>query len=391
MRPTADEAPISRKLLAMAALLLGAAASISVGLQFGPVPTPKRRPPGGSPCAERGDEPPAPRRFPNAPGIGWLAFPGGDILVATPGTDIVALESIPCRMVVRLTRGAVLVEARDLGGGALVMTTPHGEITAHDSLFSARVDDLRLRVAVVHGRVSVRRKGESPVLLAPREAADTLGKHLKLARAPDDELARLRLTFSPDVAGPVALRADASPVPAAAFDRAPPPLAAVPPSSLPQSPAARPAPTALPPTQPPLPHATSADREAAATPEQAADLLLDAEQALRRGRTDEARVLYRRVGRSRSATASSAWLRLCRIEIDTARLADARAALNEASQRPQLGALAPEAAWLTADLARREGQTETARKVATSIVRRWPHSAQAASARTFLATPGSAK
>jgi hypothetical protein len=359
---------------ASVAIVVGATAHV-----FGP----GRAQPGrtyrfGTPCRERVDERPPPRRLPNAPGFGWLAWSGGDVLAAEAGTDLTPLASDTCHLLVTFTRGAAWIEARDMGGGDLRLTTKHGELHAEGPppssdpasayatpiRFAVTLRDAGLRVAVASGRVTLRRSGALPVSLGPREGAQVVNGATEVGSASEAELGPLRLAFLQHAVP----RASHTP-PSGPNLRAAPPATTTPPRA---------------PTRPSLPSILPAEPPLEAPPpEQLPDLLLDAELAQQQGRREVARRLLGRVALGSGPVADTAALRLVRMDLDEGRLSEAASALSE-RQRRLTGPLATEGAWLGVSLQKLLGNTLAARKQATELVRRWPTSPQATAARALL-------
>lgn len=345
----------------------------------------------GTPCAERLDERPPPRRLPNAPGYGWLAWSGGDVLAAEPGTDLTPVRSDTCHLVVSVTRGVAWVEARDLGGGDVLLTTRHGEVHAEGAppsseptssgetpiRFAVTVRDDTLRVAVATGRVTLRRKGSPPLSLGARESTQLRAGGFHVEHANEAELGPLRLAFLknpvPRPQAPAPKNGEPSSGSPLGDPLADPHLVREPVGASALNPALA-LPTNLPTASPP---------PEAPPPEQLADLLLDAEQAEQQGRREAAARILERVALGKGPVADAAALRLVRMQLDEGRFAEAASSLGERRRRLS-GPLAAEAAWLGVTLEQRQGHATAARKQAAELVRRWPTSPQATAARALL-------
>ncbi len=284
----------------------------------------------------------------------------------------------PCRTVLTLDHGSVAVHARDLGGGELIVETPRGNVHVRGTTFEVRVDD-ELVVAVAEGRVEVDGNGASPIVIegpgrwrsgeAAQSPFDGSFLEARVQRWTEEGNSRGQVTNSPDETDADEVVVDGDFVGETGDDAAED-------ASMSES------------------TSESADDTFAprsSTPRRRGDadvtvesLVQRAERSRRDGDLEEARVLYRRAGLRRGATAESAWIRLARLELDTRRPVAARRALAAHRRRGQVH-FAPEAAWLEVLAFEMVERSEAARRAAERLVRRHPSSPQADAGRRWLA------
>lgn len=288
--------------------------------------------------------------------------------VATPGSVARLTEAAPCRTVITLDRGMVVVDAKDLGGGELIIAAGDSNVRVRGTLFGVARERDTLTVEVASGMVevasarSVRSQGgdsnrdqrEHRVGAGQRLLVSSVGVatgRLAAGRAAELE----RVVREPKVIGLEAL----SPV-------EPPTAAALPRSEPGADRATLSLPTTL--TDEPSP----------------SELLARAETLRRAGDYAGARALYRQAGSTAGPTAEAAWLALARMELGLGDTVGARRATEERRRRFGRGTLGPEALWIDVRTHQQAGEAAKARQIAEELASRWPESPQAAAARRFL-------
>jgi Tfp pilus assembly protein PilF len=274
--------------------------------------------------------------------------------VATPGSVARLTESAPCRTVITLDRGTVVVDAKDLGGGELVIAAGDSNVRVRGTLFGVARERDALTVEVASGVVEVTSaRRDHRVRAGERILVSSVGVATgRLAAGRADELERL--LKEPKVIGLEALSPVESPATAA------------------------------------LPRSAGADRGTLSLPTTLTDepspseLLARAETLRRAGDYAGARALYRQAGSTAGPTAEAAWLALARMELGLGDTVGARRATEERRRRFGRGTLGPEALWIDVRTHQQAGETAKARQIADELVSRWPGSPQAAAARRFL-------
>ncbi len=83
------------------------------------------------------------------------------VAVATPGTVVKLSEASPCRTVLSLDSGTVVVHAKDLGGGELRVHASGGDVVVHGTIFAVTEEAGSLTVEVVVGNVTVTDQNDS--------------------------------------------------------------------------------------------------------------------------------------------------------------------------------------------------------------------------------------
>jgi hypothetical protein len=296
-------------------------------------------PPAARPCESRSA--PANAAFRSAGGgqaleLGKIAF-----AVTEPGSEAVLEQSTSSKTVIALHKGRVSVHARDLGGGELLVRTRDADVAVKGTVFSVALEGDDVAVEVAEGTVVVQKPGAS----LRRVTAGT------------------RVEFAKDLVAETALGSPARQALLEATRAVEPPAAMF-----------------------DADQTARADEpgRARASESQSPERLLTRADALRlSGDLEGARRLYREVGKGKGPTAQAAWLALARMELAAGDAKAARDAL-ERQKRFKDGALGPEALWISVRTNRQAGNTAAARRAAQDLVRRWPHSPQAAAAKRWL-------
>jgi hypothetical protein len=265
-------------------------------------------------------------------------------LVAEPDSELALEASEACDVRIRLTHGRLAVHAADLGGGALRVTTPSGEVSVRGTVFSVAQRAGALTVEVDEGRVEVRRANAEQSLLdaGSRLYAPADGSAATKGPLPELERAELREVLAlPLRAVSVAL---------------------------------------------PEPKTDEPARRAAGAREKpnAEQLVAEADALWRKGELERARERYRGAGLSNGPTAEAAWLSLARRELSIERPAAARAAVEEHRRRFPRGTLASEALGIDFRAALQQHDRAAARRLAAELQRRFPDAAQTAAASAWL-------
>lgn len=254
--------------------------------------------------------------------------------------EVAALE--PCRTELRLTRGSVLVHARDLGGGELAVRTDLGDVVVTGTIFRVTRERRRLVVEVAEGSVAVRRDGEVIGRVSASERLVLEGGEVEHVELAPDRVERLRETTH-----------------------------AWAPEQTTQS------------NDHPAIDSRVAQREPAEVT--ARDLPAEADAAWRARDYALARTLWRELARGSSATSESALIRIARMELQ--QVGDPRAALAALRQRRARfgsGALENEALGLERAALSRVGDRAGAERVARELVQRYPNTTQGRDAQTWL-------
>lgn len=290
------------------------------------------------------ERPPAPRRpcedrdDPSAVAVGFTARGARSVLdlgavarAEAPETaDLYLEEATRCRTVVQLRSGRVVVHAKDLGGGLLLVRSGAATVEVRGTVFGVARSGSTLAVDVAEGRVVVTREDRRPLEVEG-------GSRLRLEER-DDSYETVPL----DGAEESALLSEAA-----------------------------------------------GDRIDAAAPaaraESAEALLRRADELRNAGDLAGARKLYRRAGRGTGASAEAAWIALARLELAEGNAGAARDATEQRSKRFAGGVLGAESLWVDVRTHRQAGNLAAARRAAEDLVARFPASPQAAAARRFLA------
>lgn len=278
--------------------------------------------------------------------------------VAKRGASVKLEAADRCETAIALTEGSVVVHARDLGGGTLIVHAGNTEVIVHGTIFAVTRTSESAVVEVVEGRVVVRRGGQEYTLSAgQRLTVSPIG--VGTSRLDETAARLLREQLGPPTSNVVGI------------DSLPPAIGA-----------SRVAAGAVAPKErnnsvPGV--ATKLDETASD-----ADILERAETARREARYADARTLYRQVGAGSGPTAEAAWLSLARMELGLGNLSAARDATEERRHRFGTGTLAPEAMWIDVRIDRQAGDVARARRTAEQIVQNWPTSPQAAAAKRWL-------
>ncbi|MGE0784699.1 MAG: FecR domain-containing protein [Sandaracinaceae bacterium] len=342
-----------------------------------PTPTASTEPTAAPACASRG-------AHAELGAIAGTQDRGFAAYQASEGAVARVVRAEPCETEIELASGAVTVHARDLGGGALRVRTPGGQVTVHGTIFRVAIEGSDWSVAVGHGRVSVD-DGAREVFL---DAGQRWRSHGGIDPLEDGAAAAMRAEVRGwdvrgwEVSGREA-RAEARG--ATAIERAnePPstagdPLAGADPSADDTSADDSRGAVAVAERRAGRPRA-----RASAEPDAERSLVAEAEAAYRARDFGRASELYARVGAGTGATAEGAWIRLARMELDRGR---ARAALRALRSRQRFvpGFFDAEALWLEVRADEAAGDLAGARRVATRLRDRFGGTPQAQAARDWL-------
>lgn len=265
--------------------------------------------------------------------------------LATAEGSVVRVDArAACASHLTLEAGHVDVWARALSGGTLDVRAGSTRVEVVGTRFRVARDGAAVLVHVGEGRVRVHHAGGTTYLSADQSGRfDGVATLLPLP-------ADVRAALDALVESPRAEHVVTQPV-LEAVTGAEPPRAA---------------------------HAESEAPESAASSDA---LVLEAERAMREGRLDDARSLFRRAGRSATATGEAAWIRLARLELRAGRPRDARRAIAEHDARFRAGRLAAEALYVDALAARALGDEAAAANAEARLRERFPESPQAARVR----------
>jgi hypothetical protein len=263
-------------------------------------------------------------------------------LAVDDGAQLWIDASDPCRLRVRLLAGRVRAHAAHLGGGALRVVTPSGDVVVHGTTFGVAHDASGLTVEVDEGRVGVRARGAANAQMVgagQRLRTTAAAPEPTIEPLPPSDRAALRAALSEDAPAQPTARADR---PAHAAPRVPAPSAA--------------------------------------------ELVSEADAMWLRGERDHARERYRQAGALSGPTAEAAWLALARRELSVNAPAAARDALQQYRAHFAHGKLAAEAEGIAFRTAVEMGDVAEARRVAQRLVATAPETAQAEAARRWLET-----
>jgi hypothetical protein len=254
----------------------------------------------------------------------------------------VELETLePCRTELRLTRGSVLVHARDLGGGELAVRTDLGDVVVTGTIFRVTRKRGELVVEVVEGSVAVRTGGTTVANVRAGERLALERGTIDTGRLAADRIARLR-EIAEEWAPSESLAAGDG--------------------------------------------ETERNRigSRSVEAEEPADLAAAAEAARRGGDYRRARELWRALAEGSSATAESALVRLARMELGVSGPRAALAVLRDRRARFGAGTLEPEALTIEHTALARMGDRAGAVRVAELLARSYPRTAQGQRAREWL-------
>lgn len=106
--------------------------------------------------------------------------------------EVAALE--PCRTELRLTRGSVLVHARDLGGGELAVHTDLGDVVVTGTIFRVTRERRRLVVEVAEGSVAVNKDGATVANVRAGERLELERDGIEHVELATDRVERLQRT-----------------------------------------------------------------------------------------------------------------------------------------------------------------------------------------------------
>lgn len=299
-----------------------------------------------------------------------LDFPIAALARATVGTTVDVISADRCDIKLRLTQGDLLVHARDLGGGSLTVVTPQGQVQVRGTVFSVHVDKERMHVEVAHGKVQVDGvpQQQHGLLVQTGQGVQTNKRGFALNELTPDRIAAIRLALSsPDAPAKVS----------------PPPL------TVQVDVTAEDHPKLQPEAARPSPARVRLSPKVAVAPSVPVlrERLLDAESLRRAGHLNEARKLFREVGKEQGATAEAAWLGLARLELDARDGKAAKGALAVHSRRFPRGLLDAEALWIGVRADRLRGDLVSARTTARALIKQSPSSPQAQAAKAFLSEP----
>lgn len=292
---------------------------------------------------------------------------------AEPGADARLEQATACATHIALAKGTVVVHAKDLGGGELLVRTRMADVVVHGTLFAVTQSADALTVEVVEGRVGVRdRGGEHFVGAGERLLVSNVG--LGQGTLPRERIAALRTA----VGAPVILGLDSL---QAAGDAPEAPRAATRVAAGSGS-----APVVAEPHGEVAPEAVllGESKEARAPSAPPSDPLAEAERARKEGDFARARELYKSVASTSGPLAEAAWVALARMELGLGHAAAALDATRQRRERFGQGTLAPEALWIDVRAYRQSGDLARARELASELVQRWPSSPQARAAQRWV-------
>jgi hypothetical protein len=354
-------------------IAIGGAATIAVALAFvltkAPAPEVTQIAEAGPACSKRAAPSVAEQRTGGA-----VAFDLGLVANAKllPGAVGSVREVTACRTVFVLETGRIDVHARDLGGGELIVEAGSRRVTVHGTIFSVERQGEMVAVDVTEGVVAVSGHGKrlragdrvelrEPVAVVEPEVEENDEPEIEEPRRVKREKPRARKRH---VKRPKPKRFSLD---LGSYEEEP------------EEPAPKFEPALDPPVSPPKQVAPPEPEE-----ESPDDLVRLAARLRKLGDVAGARKLYRRAGALRGPTAEAAWIALARLEIDLKQGPLALAALREHGDRFSGGTLAIDARWLRVQAHELAGDRSAAEREARALVRRWPDTEQARSAKAWL-------
>ncbi len=279
--------------------------------------------------------------------------------VASLDSELSIVSAEACNTRLRLTRGTLTLSAPDLGGGALSVDTPHGQVQVTGTLFRVSSAAAATTVSVVEGGVVVKR-------LADGAEKVNAGQRLTIGAGP---LARESLSSEEQEALRDALRAPTRV-----------------PVELDEIVITEPAQAATPKLRSPIATGPSVVEGEADRPSASA-LLAQAESLWRKGDREAARTAFRAAAEDPGAAGEAAWVRLARLELSQGSAGGALSALEGRKQRRSKGVLGAEASWLEVQALQSVGRKAEALQAAQALLREYPNTPQANAAQR-LVRPG---
>jgi hypothetical protein len=310
---------------------------------------------------------------------------------AEEGTRTAVLANEPCKLIVALDHGRVVVHAKDLGGGELRVQTREGDVVVHGTIFAVESFSEAIEVDVAEGLVEVGAGDENETLVRPGERVRRSRKKNEKRKMSEEAV----LEMLDRVRAPVAKAADTE-------QDEPSPVEEIPISeteveteeNTPLSPPkrvvrrrrrARPAPRVPSPT-PKIPEPAEPVAPEVRDPVEAPSLgrlLAQAEKLRRAGDITGAREAFRKAGQYPDRDARNAWVGLARLELGQGRISATRAALREYHRRGG-GVLEPEALWIGVRAEEKAGNTNEAKRLAEELVRDHEDTPQGEAAQRWL-------
>ena len=323
------------------------------------------------------------------------------LFVASAKSKVRVITLEPCRTEVELLAGRVSVHARDLGGGALVVNTPHGDVAVRGTVFAVETRDGKTWVDVAEGRVELTERSGRKTRVVEAFRAETSGETTATSELEEQDVGKVLREVGLDDTVELAELEDVAPDDDDVVEERHAPtvrkrsrkyqrrrrLAAKrrrlrrakrqaargthqPGDSIVQPAVEVDLPPIVKPEPPPL---------------SAGELIRRGDSLRRLGRVGEARRAYLRAGELVDQPDSeAAWLKLARLDLGRGVPADARTALAKHRRLYPKGELAPEAAWIGVDIEIASGNLDKAEDLAEELTERWPRTAFGKKARQWL-------
>ncbi len=282
---------------------------------------------------------------------------GSRIRAATaPATRLSIVESEPCLTRLALTEGTLTLQARELGGGAVLVDTPHGQVRAEGTFLRIVTLASSTTIGVVEGEAVMRSLKGAENVGAGR--AITIGRTgIERSALSGDERTTLLSTFNESADTVVDVKdADSKPSSTVRGPRTPRPRAR-----------------------------NSGDGAIARPAVSSTALLAEADTLWRKGDHEAARRAFRTAAEDKGPMGEAAWVRLARLELSGGSHKRALSALKARRSRVGGGMLGAEALWLEAQALEGAGHRVDARKAAEILIRDYPKSPQAPAARRLVA------
>jgi len=272
--------------------------------------------------------------------------------VTAEATRFSIVEAAPCVTRLALNEGTLTLQARELGGGTLLVDTPHGQVRAEGAF---------LRIVTLASSTSIR-VVEGAVVMRGIQGAESIRAGRAVTVGPQGT-ERFALSGEDRTSVLGAFDAPASSVEVLAQD-----------AGAKSSAAARP---------------TRTTRARAAAPEvepavSTTALLAEADSLWRKGSHDAARQAFRRASEDKGPMGEAALVRLARLELSAGSSERALSALSARKSRVAAGTLGAEALWLEAEAFDRAGRSADAVRAAERLIRDYPSAPQVPSARRLL-------
>ncbi|MBI4814893.1 MAG: FecR domain-containing protein [Deltaproteobacteria bacterium] len=303
------------------------------------------------------------------PAQNLLDLSGRALVQLSDGAVFRAKRLEPCSIAFEVDSGRILVHAKDLGGGELLVSTPTGSVRVVGTIFSVEHSASKLVVEVGDGTVEVSvgeeraalHRGERAIARKSVLVRDLLADRGEALRRAIDALDRPGPP--PSSSAPLAEPRNAGP----RIGNAEPGAKLVRKSHSPKS------------IDP------SAEARGHSVAELSADELVSrAAKRRQAGDLDGARSSYRSAGSMSGPTAEAAWIALARLELSALRFDEALVALDERERRFPSGDFAVEAAWIGIQVDTAAHHEDRARQRAIELQRRWPASVQSDAAKRWI-------